>query len=58
MLGSLVEMSLEENRQVFTPEANTPGETEHFFPQEKSGGVILTGEPISLGGKKRVLFLT
>jgi hypothetical protein len=31
MLGSLAEMSLEENRQVFTPEANTPGETEHFF---------------------------
>jgi hypothetical protein len=23
----------------FTPEPNTPDETEHFFPQEKSGGV-------------------
>jgi hypothetical protein len=24
---------------IFTPEPSTPDETEHFFPQEKSGGV-------------------
>jgi hypothetical protein len=32
-------MSLPKIRKNFEAEANTPGETEHFFQQEKSGGV-------------------
>jgi hypothetical protein len=39
MLVSLAEMSLPKFRKNLEAEANTLGETEHFFSQEKSGGV-------------------